>query len=55
MDERNDRVNNLCDRWLRLAISRSLWVHFSQKRTVARKTVAQDEWSLMTEVAQDRF
>ena len=38
-------------RWgLRLSNSRSLWVHFKQKRTVAKKTVAQGEWSLMTDV-----
>ena len=46
--ENNDCVNNLCGRWLRLSSGRLLWVHFNQKRTVARKTVAQDEWSLMT-------
>ena len=51
--ENNYRVDNVCGRWLRLSSSRSLWVHFNQKRT--RKTVAQDECSLMTEVAQDRF
>ena len=35
--ESNDRVNNLCGRWLRLLGSRSLSVHVNKKRDVARK------------------
>ena len=46
-------MNNFCGHWLRLSSSHSLLVGFNQKRTVARKTVAQDEWSLMTEVTQE--
>ena len=30
-------------------------VHFSQKSSILRKIVVQDEWSHQTEVVQDRF
>ena len=48
---KSGRVNNLCGRWLRLSSSRLLWVHLNQKGPVARKTVAQDEWSFMAETS----